>query len=141
MPLAKSCIVCGARVDSGASRCPKHEDRGHLLPRGCITCGRPTMFGDYCDTCEIAFERERSTQREASGARDHYKGDYQARANRIRRRAYAGLEVCWICGAGNLPGIKWHVDHVDPGNPDSELRAAHQPCNLSRGNRERAKAR
>lgn len=142
MPIARSCIVCGARTDGGP-RCPAHEHRGHLLPRPCIACGATVAgHGNYCPACELELERRRSAEREASGKREHYKGHYRARSDRIRRRAYAGLERCWLCGEGNRYDargqlVKWHVDHVDPGNPASELRAAHAPCNIARGNRAR----
>lgn len=145
MPLASSCIVCGERLPAGGSRCPRHDGRRHDLPRSCINCGAATLAGDYCDRCEAVAEAARQQRREASGARDHYKGDYQTRRKAVLRRAYAGRELCWLAAigectqpvAGHIPGVKWSADHVIAGDPTSEIRAAHLPCNVARGNRAR----
>lgn len=139
MPLAKSCIVCGARTPDGATRCPTHANRGHLLPRSCTLCGAPGVSdGNYCDACETDLERQRSATRETSGARDHYHGDFQTRAEKIRRGAYANNGPCWFqCGRGTAKGDPWQAHHIRPGDPTSPLAPAHRSCNIADENRRR----
>ncbi len=77
-------------------------------------------------------ECERYRQRIRNATRPHYAGDYDTRAAAVRSTA----QRCWLCGEGPRPGDPWTADHVDAGNPASELRPAHRSCNASRGNRE-----
>lgn len=138
MPLARSCIVCGARTPDGATRCARHTDRGHLLPRSCARCGQSGLSaGNYCPDCDAQLERERSAERERSGARAHYKGGFARRAEAVRRAAYANDGPCWFCGEGTRHGDPWQAHHVDPGNPRSRLAPAHRSCNIADENRRR----
>lgn len=139
MPIAKSCIVCGART-TGASRCPAHANRGHLLPRSCMRCGASGVSdGNLCDPCEAQLERDRSTERERSGARDHYHGNYQRRAEAVRRSAYANNGPCmYQCGRGTVKGDPWQACHVIDGDPTSPLKPGHRSCNIADSNRKRA---
>jgi len=87
-------------------------------------CGRLSP-GTRCSEHQAQWDRQRNA------GRAHYHGDYQQRAAKVRAEA----TTCWLCGEGERPDDPWTADHVDPGNPDSELRAAHRSCNSSRGNR------
>lgn len=53
----------------------------------------------------------------------------------------ATTHVCWICGEGWKADDPWQADHVDAGNPFSQLLGAHRSCNIGRANRARAKKR
>jgi hypothetical protein len=67
--------------------------------------------------------------------REHYRGDYQRRAKFVRSTAI----VCWLCGEGWRSDDPWQADHIEPGNPSSELAAAHRSCNIARSNQSRAR--
>lgn len=94
------------------------------IPKPCLTCGDPTPNGSRCQECEAERQANRNARR------THYKGDYKKLAAQVR--AYA--VQCWICGEGHRHDDPWQADHVTPGDPTSELRAAHRTCNARRGN-------
>jgi len=61
-PDANVCPFCGRSTPSGPPRCPKCRspvDRkwklcsncGLSLAINCPKCGKPTFYGDYCDSC------------------------------------------------------------------------------------------
>lgn len=99
------------------------------------------MRGNYCKRCSSILEAERQARRDASGRREHYKGSYQARARKVRKLGEEGRALCWLCGRGNVPGVKWSAEHVIEGDPASPLLPTHLPCNIARENRRRALAR
>jgi len=89
-----------------------------------------------------AHRHERQRNRTATlrrsnggGAYRPYDGDYAARAAQVR----ATTTVCWLCGEGWRNNDPWQADHVDAGNPYSELRGAHRSCNIGRANKARSK--
>jgi hypothetical protein len=100
-----------------------------MAARPCLNeaCGYigPVSRRGLCPTHERAFQARRNKQR------THYRGDYPQRAATVR----ANATVCWLCGEGPRTGDPWQADHVTPGSPNSELRAAHESCNARRGNR------
>lgn len=67
------------------------------------------------------------------GKREHYKGDYRRRAKAVRDAAVA----CYWCGGGFTPSNPVQADHLDAGDPASELVPAHRGCNVGRSNRSR----
>ena len=91
-------------------------------PRPCLNCSTPTTR-TRCPRCQAAREKARP--------KDHYKGNYQARARQVR----AAATHCWICQQGPIPGDPWQADHIRPGDPTSPLLPAHRSCNARRGNR------
>ena len=104
------------------------------MRKPCLDCGRVTATGSRCESCQsrfaLNFERGRANR---IRNREHYAGDYQRRAREVRETAVA----CWLCGEGWRPDDPWQADHVEPGNPESILAAAHRSCNIGRANRAR----
>jgi hypothetical protein len=96
------------------------------MKKPCLDCGKPSDAA-RCYGCRQQHE----LRRYANGKRDHYAGDYRKRAAEVRATAWR----CWICGGRERPGDPWQADHVDQGNPQSELRAAHRSCNIARSNK------
>jgi rubredoxin len=89
-----------------------------------------------------AQRHERQRNRTASirrsnggGALRPYGGDYAKQAAEVR----ATTHVCWLCGEGWRANDPWQADHVDPGNPFSQLLGAHRSCNIGRANKGRSK--
>jgi hypothetical protein len=85
--------------------------------RRCLGCGRLVRGASRCSPCKKI-------------ARSHYAGSYPARSAAVR----ASAKSCWLCDGGPKRDDPWQADHVIPGDPDSELRPAHESCNKSRGN-------
>jgi len=71
------------------------------------------------------------------GANRPYGGDYAKRAAEVR----AATHKCWICGEGWRVDDPWQADHVNAGDPFSQLLGAHRSCNISRANKARSKKR
>jgi len=65
-----------------------------------------------------------------SQKRNHYKGNYKARAKLIRDNA----QICWLCNQGPINDDPWTADHYFPGEADSPLLPAHRSCNSRRKN-------
>ena len=89
------------------------------MNRPCLDCGVVTT-GTRCP----AHRRPTVKVKPA-----HHRGDFASRSARVR----ATPGPCWICGEGDRPGDPWTADHLDPGNPHSELAKAHRSCNSRRG--------
>lgn len=100
-----------------------------MANKPCLDCGKLSP-GTRCPDCRRARDRQRNA------TRPHYQGDYQRRRAALKATA----THCWICREP-LTGEPWPsprsttADHVVPGDPSSELRAAHLACNSSRGAR------
>ncbi len=109
--IARSCTICGARTDDGASRCPTHRTGGRRR-RSCRECATPTQGQDWCP------DHAPLTVLQASGARDRqqwrataYGPDYQ------HNRPLALLRDqgrCVTCGQGPATGTPVQVDHIIP---------------------------
>jgi hypothetical protein len=93
------------------------------IMRTCLDCRSLSANGSRCQTCTGRREAGRAA------GRAHYRGDYRKRAAEVRATA----TICWLCGDGVRVDDPWTADHVDPGNPDSILLAAHRSCNSARG--------
>lgn len=101
------------------------------VKRPCMDCSTLTDKGSRCPACQSRLNARMDAAR--IGKRQHYGGDYAKRAKAVREAA----SLCWICGNGARAGDPWQADHVEPGNPDSPLAAAHRSCNIARSNRAR----
>lgn len=84
-----------------------------MIARPCLGCHRLIPTGSRCADCSTNL----------------YRGDYTGRARIVRQTA----ERCWLCGEGPRADDPWTADHVNPGDPTSELKAAHRSCNSRRG--------
>jgi hypothetical protein len=96
----------------------------HRFQRPCLICGQLTLNRSRCDTHEAEFQAKRDKAREPK--RQHYKGNYQARAKKVRESA----TMCYLCGQGYKPNDPFQADHVIAGNPNSPLLPAHRSCNM-----------
>ena len=113
------------------------------MKQPCLECGRPTE-GTRCKAHQSRHDaqRNRVKNRQASirrskgeGANRPYGGDYAKRAAEVR----ATTHKCWICGEGWRVDDPWQADHVNAGDPFSQLLGAHRSCNIARANKARAK--
>lgn len=73
----------------------------------------------------------------AGQRRDHYRGDYQRRAARVRAAAYADPDTrCGRCGrtlAEHPSGATWDAGHVNDGQVGGPLRPEASSCNRAAG--------
>lgn len=90
----------------------------------CLECGVLVLGRNRCDR----HYRSYLVKYEISRNREHYKGNYQTRAKRVRESA----TVCWICLKGFEDRAEITADHYDAADPYSPLLPAHKFCNLSR---------
>ena len=107
MGFNKPCIVCG--VISRGTRCPTHQQE--------------------LDTAQAKKRDSDPTRKERK--RLLYNSQYKKQAQWVRDTA----TICHICNKQFMFGDSIEADHVEAGNPNSELKAAHRRCNASRGNR------
>ena len=125
-PRPKSCLVCGRRVESGASRCDLHKV-GSCRKRPCLVCGRPSQ-GNYCEAHDFDLDEAERTAR--NPYRKHYKSAEYARNRRHRfERAHGRCENCRT----ELLRAEWECDHVVPlklggSNDLDNLRVLCKPC-------------
>lgn len=109
------------------------------MKQPCLDCGRPTT-GARCSLHRARHDRQRNRtaslrRSNGEGANRPYDGDYVKRAAEVR----ASTHRCWICGEGWRQEDPWQADHVDAGNPFSQLLGAHRSCNIGRANKARSK--
>jgi hypothetical protein len=95
----------------------------------CLDCGKLSLES-RCETHRKRVEQLRDVRRAAHKS-NYYNTSYRRRAKAVRDTAI----VCHICGDGARANDPWQADHLQPGNPDSALAAAHRSCNASRGNK------
>jgi hypothetical protein len=101
------------------------------FPKPCRVCGNLSL-GNLCATHQAESDRLHNIRREqVKKATGQYSGDYRKRAAQVRATAI----ICHICGDGYRFNDPFEADHIEPGSPTSELRAAHRSCNQSRGNK------
>lgn len=95
----------------------------------CLDCGKLS----YESRCEVHRQRVQQLRdvKRAEHKKLYYNTDYRKRAKIVRDTAI----VCHICGDGARADDPWQADHLEPGNPQSALAAAHRSCNASRGDR------
>lgn len=126
-PRPRPCIVCGVRVDSGASRCEKHLVGGSR-PRPCMVCGVSTLCGNYCQVHEPTVDE--AARNAANPYRQAYKDP--AYASNRRHRFQRARGRCEACQVALEPG-GWECDHLvalrDGGTNEVEnLRILCKPC-------------
>lgn len=99
------------------------------IQQPCLDCGKLTTH-TRCPGCAAPrLEAKAHRRAERKKQTGQYAGDYRQRAKAVRDAAIA----CHLCGQPFKPGDKIHADHLEPGNPDSPLAAAHASCNQRRG--------
>ena len=97
----------------------------------CITCGELTP-NQYCPTHQAAINKAR----ENNPARlERKKALYNPAYKRVSKKIREAGGKCYLCGEGYSQNDPWQVDHVDAGNPNSELALTHRSCNASKGNK------
>lgn len=105
---ARACLICGRRVEGGASRCPAHADQRYKTPVGCYVCGRRGPKG-YCpDHDPYANQNEDERLR-----RQPWRAGYRtAQYRENRKKALARSRgYCEKCGRSDQA---LEVDHVVP---------------------------
>lgn len=109
--------------------------------RPCLKCGGTTSpGGTYCATHERELEQARNLKRDSDPKRKEkkkilYNSDYQKKRREIVEWVRANGFVCYLCKQNIEPTHEIDIDHVEAGNPDSQLLPTHRTCNRSRGNR------
>jgi hypothetical protein len=100
---------------------------GFLKP--CLDCGQLSRE-TRCEAHAKRVEQLRDIKR-AEKKKTLYNSEYRKVAAYIRATAI----ICHLCGEGARYGDPWQADHIDAGNPKSELAAAHRSCNAKRGSK------
>lgn len=100
-----------------------------MFKKPCLDCGKLSE-GSRCPEHQRRVDQLRDMKRAAKKAQ-YYNSDYRKRAKIVRETAL----ICHICGDGPRVNDPWQADHLEPGNPDSELAPAHRSCNAKRGDR------
>jgi hypothetical protein len=95
----------------------------------CLDCGALS----YNSRCDIHTRRiaQLKDVRRAEHKKTLYNKDYKNAARNVRETAI----VCHLCGDGARANDPWQADHLNAGDPQSPLAAAHRSCNASRGNK------
>ena len=100
-----------------------------LFPKPCLDCGILVAQGTRCATHQSLHQAKIDERR--INKRDHYKGNYQSRARKVRENA----EICHICKQGFKPNDPFQADHLIAGLAESPLLPAHRSCNIRKGNK------
>lgn len=95
----------------------------------CLDCGA-LSYNSRCPVHEARVMQLRDIKR-AEKKKTLYNKSYKKAAAVVRATAI----VCHICKDGARAHDPWQADHLDAGNPNSPLAAAHRSCNASRGNK------
>lgn len=98
-------MVCGRRVDDGASRCEQHKTSGRRM-QSCLVCGRPSkarFCAEHEPKVDEALRLERNPYRQAYKSA-LYATNRQHRYERARGR-------CENCGT-HVGAGEWECDHV-----------------------------
>ena len=95
----------------------------------CLDCGALSLE-TRCEVHRKRVEQLRDVRR-AEKKKNLYNSRYKKQAAIVRATAI----VCHICGDGARMSDPWQADHLDAGNPDSPLAAAHRSCNAKRGDK------
>lgn len=109
--------------------------------RPCLKCGGTTSpGGTYCATHTRELEQARNLKRDSDPERKQkkkilYGTDYQKKRREIVTYVRQYGFVCYLCKKPIESGQDIDIDHVEAGNPDSQLLPTHRLCNRSRGNR------
>lgn len=95
----------------------------------CLDCGA-LSYNSRCEVHQRRIEQLRDIKR-AEKKKTLYNSAYRKQAAIVRATAI----TCHICGDGARANDPWQADHLDAGNPDSPLAAAHRSCNAKRGDK------
>jgi hypothetical protein len=95
----------------------------------CLDCGKLSLE-TRCEVHSKRVEQLRDVRR-AEKKKVLYNSRYRKEAAYVRATAI----VCHICGDGARMSDPWQADHLEAGNPDSPLAAAHRSCNAKRGDK------
>jgi hypothetical protein len=106
------------------------------FPKPCLDCGGLTTLGSRCEKHQAERDATRAAlapQRKYKNKprREHYMGDYKARAKAVRESAV----YCHLCGDSARALDPWTADHLIAGDPLSPLLPAHRSCNSRRKNK------
>ena len=120
LPLALACIALGTALAA---------DAGYFdLKRLALAVLTTLLYQGLSNYANDYYDWKKGTDAHRTHKRDHYKGDYQARAKAVRESA----THCWLCGEPAREGDPWQADHIYPGRSDSPLAPAHRSCNVRR---------
>jgi len=108
---------------------PKLEFSSMKFRKPCLDCGALS----YDTRCEIHTRRLQQLKdvRRAEHKKTLYNSDYRKQAKIVRDTAI----ICHLCKDGPRANDPWQADHIDAGNPNSPLAAAHRSCNAARGDK------
>ena len=109
--------------------------------RPCLKCGGTTLPGQtYCEMHRREVAAARNLVRDSDPNRKAkkkilYNSDYQKKRREIVQYVREYGFVCYLCKKNIEPTQDIDIDHVEAGNPQSQLLPTHRTCNRSRGNR------
>lgn len=109
--------------------------------RPCLQCHELTDIGEtYCNAHRKQIEQNKEIKRSQDPARKAkkaalYNSDYRRKRKEIIDYVRAYGFVCYLCKREIKNDQDIDIDHVTPGNPNSQLLPTHRLCNRSRGNR------
>lgn len=95
----------------------------------CLDCGA-LSYGTRCEIHTRQLQQMKDLRR-AEHKKTLYNSDYRKQAKIVRDTAI----ICHICKDGPRANDPWQADHLDAGNPNSPLAAAHRSCNAARGDK------
>jgi hypothetical protein len=103
------------------------------FPKPCLACGVLTSGGSYCTTHQaVVDEREKVRQSIRKKGRTLYDNPAYRKARAYLR---ATATHCHLCKQPFTDRKDITADHMEAGNPNSALAAAHLVCNSRRGNK------
>lgn len=125
--IARACVICGRRVEGGASKCADHAGQHYRNPVACKVCGRlsaKTHCPDHDPLLGSKPEAERlARQPWRRGYRDP---NYHRERQAVLKRAGGRCEACGRAG-------RLEVDHLIPlstARDLEEVRALNRRQNL-----------
>ncbi len=113
-------------------------DRQMKFQRPCLVCGGLST-GTRCATHDMEYRARREAQRDTPERRERKRNLYNSQYRSERNKLVAGVRAygatCYLCKQPLLPSDPIEADHLEPGNPNSELAPVHRLCNQRRGNK------
>lgn len=106
---ARPCLICGVRVEGGASRCPAHQQQRFAIRTACYVCGRHSNKG-YCPEHD-PWAGDKTEQERL--ARQPWRAGYRHPSYRAGKKIALARSggACEKCGRSTLA---LEVDHVVP---------------------------
>jgi hypothetical protein len=102
--------------------------------RPCLECGTLAR-GSRCQTHQAILDRKNNERKNTYERRRRKAALYDSNYRKQARAVKANATHCHICGKAFVYGDRVEADHLDAGNPNSQLAAAHRLCNQRRGNK------